>query len=223
MHFNKEIPSELSKLIEAFAKRFIPSFLISIEQDIDFMQLLMDKKRKHFENKRLKLLLDTKNDGYDASTFHAKCNGHSPTICIIQSDHGNIFGAFTTIAWRSGSSDRAEDKEAFLFLIKSHNEQINKQCPKIYNVNSEGREAVIHQTKHGPTFGSGWDLMISDKCNEYHLMDKSADRVDGADNCHTYIGSNGYNHNNDLCGGFKKDWVSRQLFCVVNYQVFELC
>ena len=51
-------------------------------------------------NKPLKfeLLFDTKKDGDYSSTFHNKCEGKYPTLIIIKSNTGYIFGGYVTSA-----------------------------------------------------------------------------------------------------------------------------
>ena len=57
-------------------------------------------------NKPLKfeLLFDTKRDGDFSSTFHDKCDGKYPTLIIIKSNTGYIFGGYVTSAWNSNNA-----------------------------------------------------------------------------------------------------------------------
>jgi hypothetical protein len=53
------------------------------------------------EKKKWKLIYRASKDGFNASSFHSKCNNQGPTITIIQSTNGNIFGGFNTASWVS--------------------------------------------------------------------------------------------------------------------------
>ena len=66
------------------------------------------------------LLFKGSRDGFKAVDFHKHCDNKGPTVTIIKSEHGKIFGGYTTVSWTSpydkyGKSYR--DKEAFVFSI----------------------------------------------------------------------------------------------------------
>jgi hypothetical protein len=50
-------------------------------------------------NVKLELLYKASKDGFEASKFHSHCDFKGPTISIIKSDTGNVFGGYTTIPW----------------------------------------------------------------------------------------------------------------------------
>jgi len=97
--------------------------------------------------------------GFDAVSFHKYCDNKGPTIVIIKNEIDYIFGGFTNVSWTSPQSGTlAEDENAFLFNIHPFNKKYklkpsNKQC------------AVCHNSKYGPTFGSGHDLYICSNCD----------------------------------------------------------
>ena len=226
--FNIKIPLDLKKIIQKFARRYIPSILLTVEEDYAFMQLLLSNKSKQFENKHFNLIFQASKDGYLAKDFHSKCDNKGATIIIIKSDHGNIFGGYTSIPWSDGREWKRDDN-AFLFVIRSNNynendsDEMDVKYPKIFDATIRDYAAVVHLTNTGPTFGSGYDLKIADKCNEYQFKEKFDDgQFDGGDSCYTFVSSNGYHHNNELCGGNKIDFIHRHLFCVVDYQVFQV-
>ncbi len=51
------------------------------------------------QKKGWKLLYRASKEGFSASSFHSKCNNQGPTITIIQSTNGNIFGGYNTASW----------------------------------------------------------------------------------------------------------------------------
>ena len=63
---------------------------------------------------KITLLLNSNIDGDSTSTFMDKCNGKCPTLAIIKTTKGNIFGGYTTQLWKQGE---VQDKNAFVFSI----------------------------------------------------------------------------------------------------------
>ena len=63
---------------------------------------------------KITLLLNSNIDGDSTSTFMDKCNGKYPTLAIIKTTKGNIFGGYTTQLWKQGE---VQDKNAFVFSI----------------------------------------------------------------------------------------------------------
>ncbi len=72
-------------------------------------------------NKPLKLLYQSSKDGFNASTFHSKCDEYAGTLIVMKSNNSNIFGAYTSSDW-SGNDQFKYDSTAFLFsLVNSYN------------------------------------------------------------------------------------------------------
>ena len=63
---------------------------------------------------KITLLLNSNIDGDSTSTFMDKCNAKYPTLAIIKTTKGNIFGGYTTQLWKQGE---VQDKNAFVFSI----------------------------------------------------------------------------------------------------------
>ncbi|UJR33898.1 hypothetical protein I4U23_021317 [Adineta vaga] len=106
--------------------------------------------------------------GFEAADFHRCCDSYAPTISIIQTDFGNIFGGFTSIPWSSAEM-RADhsDSTAFLFTLKNN----LVVPPTKFPVAKEFQQCAISQNPTcGPNFGSpknvGSDLCLRNKFNE---------------------------------------------------------
>ena len=56
-------------------------------------------------------------DGFLASTFHELCDGKGPTLTIVESEHGKIFGGFTSVSWSSLNGRYLPDPTAFVFSL----------------------------------------------------------------------------------------------------------
>ena len=65
---------------------------------------------------KIKLLFDTSRDGDYSSTFHDKCDGKCPTLVVIKSNTGYIFGGYVTSAWIANNSDIAA-QNSFIFSL----------------------------------------------------------------------------------------------------------
>ncbi|CAF1123514.1 unnamed protein product [Adineta ricciae] len=102
------------------------------------------------ENQQWQLIYSASRDGYTAKAFHQICDSCWPTMTVIRSKNGFIFGGFTTVAWSSTTQYRA-DALAFLFTLKNpHNIE-----PTKYVIREQAiRFAVSHLAKDGPIFGS---------------------------------------------------------------------
>jgi hypothetical protein len=65
-----------------------------------------------FRGKRFMLLWRGSRDGFRADDFHCRCDGHAPTLTLIQDTARNIFGGFTPVEWesRQALTKRRKDK-----------------------------------------------------------------------------------------------------------------
>jgi len=109
-------------------------------------------------------------DGDGAGVFHTKCDNKGPTIVVVQSTTGAIFGGYTDVAW-TRSVKWGASTTSFLFRLHPSVEK--------YDVKSGLRQysVALGKYKYGPIFGHGYDLQISD--NSLH---NSKSYVNG----HTY-------------------------------------
>jgi len=92
-------------------------------------------------------------DGQSSSNFHSKCDGKGPTVVIVLTTTGNIFGGYTAISWAS-SGGYYKDVSSFLFRLRPG--------MRHYDVKA-GKEtyAIYRHSSYGPTFGGGHDLQIA--------------------------------------------------------------
>jgi len=104
---------------------------------------------------KLQLLWRGTTDGFRASTFHSKCDDKGPTLTIILSNKDCIFGGYSSKSWKS-SGGFVSDEKAFIYSL-THKTKHAKQKSEDYSIYCRGN--------YGPTFGSGNDIHIIDKCN----------------------------------------------------------
>jgi len=86
-------------------------------------------------------------DGDTAKQFHSACDAKGPTVVIIETTTGNVFGGYTDVAWSSANS-AASSSNAFLFRLRPSMQR--------YDI-KEGKKgnAIYRGKNYGPTFGSG--------------------------------------------------------------------
>ena len=63
---------------------------------------------------KIELLLNSNIDGNSTKTILSKCKGKYPTLSIIRTSKGYMFGGYTEQDWKQGGS---EDKNAFVFSL----------------------------------------------------------------------------------------------------------
>jgi hypothetical protein len=54
-----------------------------------------------FRHKKWQLLWRGSRDGFGASDFHSRCDGHANTLTLIEENGGFLFGGFTPAKWDS--------------------------------------------------------------------------------------------------------------------------
>jgi hypothetical protein len=134
-------------------------------------KILSNEQQKHLNklygknNQRWQLLYRANRDGFTAKLFHKFCDGQGPTMTVIKSQNGFIFGGFTTVPWSSTTTDKA-DSSAFLFTLKNC---CGLQPTKYSILERSVQLAVSHKINNGPTFGSinngGSDIYLKSPFN----------------------------------------------------------
>jgi len=157
-------PISLAELMEAVQKldivraplhSIVPSQKLvepSIIRDVQHLALLDKWVSESLHVARVSFLLIYRGtvDGLQAETFHKKCDWVTPTLTLIETTNGFIFGGFTTVPWRH-YGDYVYDHQAFIFsltLKAKHSTQKDKKF------------SVFPHRDFGPTFGGGHDIYI---------------------------------------------------------------
>jgi len=168
----------LQNEIEDVAQGDGPKSSIIKSQDFHMIKKWLEKE---FSNRKWKLLFRGSKDGHKSSSFHEKCNNKGPTVTIIKSKAGKIFGGFLDLPWRS-SNTYLNTKRAFLFSVTE-----KKKCPMISD--SYSGNAACDYPNYGPTFGGGHDIYLAADwtTNQNYCNKNSYDIGD----CNSFAG--GYN------------------------------
>ena len=195
-----------------FGYIFDDSTIIDIIDAIKLQNLLSD--RISFDDTLL--LYNSKMNGTDINSFYDQTESHDPTVLIIKSNHGNIFGAFTKIPWNKGGHYQT-DVDAALFVLKSDQNDESYQLfdvcqeEKAINFGSLNRYSRLNIVCH---FGSPAGLCL------YHNFDQiDTNFCFGGDTCSYWVPKG-----NILCGGNNQDnkFKEKYKFKVIHLEVFKL-
>ena len=237
--YKTNIPSSLKYLIILFCQKFISCKLLNFIQEIDFYKLLLNKLGSYI--KSFKLLYRGSDNGFSAELYHAACDGekNKQQIVMIQSQYGNIFGGYQSVALnppqpildKISLMEYIPDPKAFLYLLKSEDENINNYCPLLFKIKSNQIHlAISYCILRGPIFGVGYDIYIDDKCNTQRSTDGENFRRNMSTLQTYYLDNNGDEamvEIEQLCGGNDGDhdggpsWVEWK-FDVVEYEVYQI-
>ena len=159
----KYIPIALKHIILKFARKFIGSNLLSPKRDLAFLEMLTAKLS---DTIKFNLLYRASEHGHYVKGFHSFCDNKGPTLTIIESDHGNIFGGYTSKSWTSTKDGYVKDQNAFLFLIECNKQESNKLCPLLFDIKTGCEDqAIYNYPKFGPVFGNGNDIFVAPGLN----------------------------------------------------------
>ncbi|KXJ12847.1 hypothetical protein AC249_AIPGENE8822 [Exaiptasia diaphana] len=97
-------------------------------------------------------------DGWDTRySFHPQCDGKRTTVTIIRVGQ-HVFGGFADKSWQSKLDVYKESSKSFMFSLYNNNgyQPIQLKLTGLNNVH-----ALRQVPSWGPTFGSGYDIHIS--------------------------------------------------------------
>jgi len=117
--------------------------------EVDFI----NKQLKQVSREMGGLLFQTSKDGDAPSTFHSRCDGKGPTVVIVETKSGNVFGGYTLQSWASSGGYAASTK-AFLFQLRPSMKRFDLDSNKL-------NYAIYRHSSYGPVFGSGHNLLLT--------------------------------------------------------------
>jgi len=160
----------------------------SFQEKTSLNQLLKSVSKKIG---RIPLYLASK-DGDRGIDFHEKCDGKGPTVTIIETTAGYVFGGYTDVSW-SSANGWYRSSNSFLF-------QLHPNVAQYTLVSGKESNAMYHAGSYGPTFGSGHDLTV---------------KVGALSNSQSYVNGHGYK-----AGGYTLNGGEHK-FQVKDYVVFQ--
>ena len=99
----------------------------------------------------LRLLYRASRDGLATSTFHRLCDNQGPTITVIRSSKGFVFGGYTTATWEGNWCVGCD--QTSLFTLRNPQDV----PPRRFHLERRG-ESICTSPSSGPTFGVGHDI-----------------------------------------------------------------
>ena len=225
--YNKPIPWNMKLLISQYVKRFFKSSLLSFKQDIQLNELLFKQLKKQF---KFKLFYRGSIHNFSGKEFHNPSNRALPSVVLIKSNWGNLFGGFTTQSWYKYNDlfnyHWRKDDEAFLFLLKSDDLIINNKCPLIFKLKVDQTQwATYNDCNFGPIFGRGHDLFVADEQSpiESQKLWNKKKQFGSYNYCNlcTYYNAE-YPQIDNICGGNVVLYQKVYLFNIIEYEVFHL-
>ncbi len=107
----------------------------------------------------LKLLYRGSRDGFAAADFHRLCDGKGPTLTVVQTPEGCVFGGYASVSWAS-AGHWVSAPRSFLFTLRNS----RNLSPQTFAL-KESNYALFCFAGYGPTFGGGHDLHVVSEAN----------------------------------------------------------
>ena len=135
---------------------FVGSHILNVDLAINLSSFFPTKKK-------WKLIYRATRDGFDTTSFHLSCDNRGPTIVLILTSNGSIFGGFTSSnfvnfsflirleSWRSHGGF-FKDEDCFLFSLLTPKYQ--KKIKLNLRDKQSSEYAVFYSLDKGPCFGA---------------------------------------------------------------------
>ena len=107
------------------------------------------------------LLFRGSRDGFASQQFHSKCDNKGPTLVLVRSVEGAVFGGFASQPWdcRGGWINAPG---SFLFSLEKPGAGV--PVARALSCNNTG-QAMLGEPSGGPHFGGGADLYLTNSCD----------------------------------------------------------
>ena len=63
---------------------------------------------------------------FDSKAFYGRCSHSGPTVTLVKSTNGNVFGGYTDIAWENYNNRSYKTGNLNSFLFYGQNQEYNK-------------------------------------------------------------------------------------------------
>jgi hypothetical protein len=97
------------------------------------------------------------------ANFHRCCDGKGPTVVVVRSESGHVFGGATDGSWTRA----IECTQAAAFLLGLQTEGNGSQPMELALKPGEEGKAMFNSPRLGPVFGGGFYLFVNDEANVY--------------------------------------------------------
>ncbi|AGO84776.2 TLD containing protein [Pandoravirus salinus] len=129
--------------------------------------LVNDDQRRHLDawyGPSWHLLYRASRDGWHASDFHRACDGQGPTVTIIRTTKGHLFGGHLSKSWHSRRQWICDSSASLFTLSNAHG------TPPTRFPIADASCAACGDDRYGPVYGGktrGNDLHIASRANEH--------------------------------------------------------
>ncbi len=147
--FKLEIEEKRKKKLEKYHK-LKNSKILNDEEKINMISNWIMPNRKIIYNQ---IYAATRDEGTGVS-FHSHCDNKGPTLTLIESTNGYIFGGYISISWEgpSGWTYKGNDDNAFIFSINN----------KLKYPIQDKSKVIYNESKHGPDFGNNDIYLVNE-------------------------------------------------------------
>ena len=114
-----QINEQQRVFIQNYQPLFIASTLVRTLYEQIFLVNCLGKKFS------TELLYRASKDGYTAAAFHEKCDKKGPNISFIKSEHGLVFGGYTSLSWDSVGGYAIDYSNPFIFSLTNKTKHLN--------------------------------------------------------------------------------------------------
>lgn len=112
-----------------------------------------------------RLLFRASRNGWTAPDFHQCCDNKGPTLTVVKSSSGYVFGGYSDQSWTSPSSGTwSASSSAFLFSLKCA-AGLDPVQMKVASSKSNQANSVYNGKDYCPIFGNGHHFRISHNSN----------------------------------------------------------
>jgi hypothetical protein len=174
-------------IIERKEKSWLDSSLILTKEEVMILPQMI-------ESKYGSLLYRATRDGFEASSFHSKCDGKAKTITIIKTQDNYVFGGYTDASWDSTSYWKT-DAASYIYSLR-RNGVSNLSKHKIL----KSDHAICCVSSNGPTFGRGYDIGIADRSD-----------VNKGNFTNTLVGNSYSISSNTYLAGTYNNWLTNEI------------
>jgi hypothetical protein len=128
-----------------------PRSVLLKSTDFSMIKKWLDKE---YQNRKFKLLYRGTKDGMNATTFHNLCNNKGPTVSVMKSKHGKVFGGFMPDAWTS-RNNYINTRNSWVYSITA------KAKYTMNDPNTYAQYGGYDYYTYGPTYGGGHDIYLA--------------------------------------------------------------
>ncbi|KAF2069759.1 hypothetical protein CYY_008923 [Polysphondylium violaceum] len=145
----------------------------SCKQDLLFLKTysIFELFNDWIDNRKtidFKLLYKASGDDFLTQSFHSACDGKGPTITVIETTDGCVFGGYNSQSWNCDNKFYGDDKCFIFTLVNKHGIKPTKYIPQYKDQNTVGSSINL-----GPMFEA--DIVVRPKSSSQSFPCKYID------------------------------------------------